>query len=99
MKLTSKKNLNDLKMQGNKQIQETQKPRAITLLESALGKLKEQLVSGDIKKIAKKAKKSKRTIERYINESLIADFETGQKILNIGNQIVADREQSLQSAA
>ncbi|MES2212599.1 MAG: hypothetical protein V4490_05620 [Pseudomonadota bacterium] len=85
-------------MQDSKQNSETQKPRAIELMESALSDLQTQLVKGDMEQIAKKAKVSERTVIRYVKEKLISDFGTGKKILDIGKQIVLSREQSLSAA-
>lgn len=85
-------------MQDNKQNPEIQKPRSVELLEAALSDLQVQLVTGDMEKIAKKAKVSERTVIRYVKEKYISDFNTGKKILDIGKQIVLDREQSLSAA-
>lgn len=78
--------------------QEKQVPRAMRLLEAGLSDLHAQTVRGDFKLIAKKAKVSERTVERYIRESKVLDFNIGKKILDIGRQIVIEREQSLNAA-
>lgn len=84
-------------MQSTTPQAETQKPNAMVMLEAALSELKQQIVNGDTKRIAKKAKVVERTVIRYIKEGIVSEFETGKKILDIGRAIVREREQSIQA--
>lgn len=84
--------------QGMTSKMKNQKPKAMYMLEKALQELNMQVVDGDMSKIAKKAKVAERTVIRYVKEKYVADFTTGKKILDIGRQLVIEREQSLSAA-
>ena len=99
MQTTKTKQIKSKPMQDNKISEEVKEPVALTLLRAGLADLKMQILSGDTEDIAAKADVSERTVIRYIKEDLVADFDTGKKILDIGRKIILKREQSLRRVA
>lgn len=83
-------------MQNTKQVIESKKSVAFTLLERGLQDLlREKFTNKEYKVIAKHAGVSMRTCRRYIFEKKAPDFEIGKKVLASARKYIIEREQSI----